>query len=87
MQLSSIIIAKDEEKNIGRCIQSQVDCIDEIIVIIDDLSKDSTLDIVRSFPGVKYELLKWKGFSAAKKYAVDRPGQTYYDAGRNLLSG
>ena len=70
MKLSSIIIAKDEEKNIGRCIQSQVDCIDEIIVLIDDLTKDSTLDIVKSFPAVKYEVLRWRGFSATKKYAV-----------------
>lgn len=70
MKLSSIIIAKDEEKNIGRCIQSQVNCIDEIVVLIDELSKDSTLEIVKSFPSVKYEVVKWKGFSATKKYAV-----------------
>ncbi len=70
MNLSSIIIAKDEEKNIGRCIQSQVDCIDEIIVLIDDRTKDSTLEIVKSFAKVKFEIVKWQGFSATKKYAV-----------------
>ena len=70
MKISSIIIAKDEEKNIGRCIQSQVDCIDEIIVLVDEHSKDSTLQIVKSFSTVKYEIVKWQGFSATKKYAV-----------------
>ncbi len=70
MTISSIIIAKDEEKNIGRCIQSQVNCIDEIIVLIDDRTKDSTQGIVKSFPKVKYEIVKWMGFSQTKKYAV-----------------
>ena len=70
MNISSIIIAKDEEKNIGRCIQSQLNCIDEIIVLIDDRTKDSTPEIVKSFSKVKYEIVKWQGFSAAKKNAV-----------------
>jgi glycosyltransferase involved in cell wall biosynthesis len=70
MKLSSVIIARDEEKNIGRCIQSQLNCIAEIIVLIDDRTKDSTLEIVKPFPSVKYEVAKWKGFSATKKYAV-----------------
>jgi len=70
MKLSSIIVAKDEAKNIGRCIQSQLDSIDEIIVLIDDRTKDSTQEIVKSFPNVKYEIVKWQGFSATKKYAV-----------------
>jgi len=70
MKISSIIIARDEEKNIGRCIRSQLDCIDEIIVLVDDTTKDSTLEIVKSFSKVRYEIVKWKGFSETKKYAV-----------------
>lgn len=70
MRLSSIIIAKDEEKNIGRCIQSQVDCIEEIVVLVDVQTKDTTLEIVKSFPQAKYEVVEWKGFSATKKYGV-----------------
>jgi|SRR5690554_4509184 len=70
MKLSSIIIAKDEEKNIARCIQSQINCIDEIVVVIDDSTKDNTLEIVKSFPSVKYEVVRWKGFAETKKYAV-----------------
>jgi len=70
MKISSIIIAKNEEKNIGRCIQSQLESIDEIIVLVDDSTEDSTVDIVKSFPGVKYEVVRWKGFSETKKYGV-----------------
>jgi (heptosyl)LPS beta-1,4-glucosyltransferase len=70
MKISSVIIAKDEEKNIGRCIQSQLDCIDEIIVLIDKNSKDSTLNIVKSFPVVKYEVVEWWGYSKTKEYGV-----------------
>jgi (heptosyl)LPS beta-1,4-glucosyltransferase len=70
LKLSSIIIAKDEEKNISRCIQSQLGCIDEIVVLIDDRTEDSTPEIVKSFPQVKYVMVQWKGFSETKKYAV-----------------
>ncbi len=70
MNLSSIIIVKDEEKNIGRCIKSHLVCIDEIIVLIDDRTKDSTLEIIKSFSKVKYEVVKWRGFSATKKYVI-----------------
>ncbi len=70
MKISSIIIAKNEEKNIGRCIESQIDCIDEIVVLIDDSTTDSTENVVKTFPSVKYETVKWKGFSETKKYAV-----------------
>jgi glycosyltransferase involved in cell wall biosynthesis len=69
LKISSVIIAKNEEKNISRCIQSQLDCIDEIIVLIDNSTNDKTEEKVRSFP-VKYELVEWKGFSETKRYAV-----------------
>jgi glycosyltransferase involved in cell wall biosynthesis len=72
MKISSIIIAKDEEANIGRCIKSQLSCIDEIIVLIDDSTKDNSSGIVKSFPQVKYEIVKWKGFSETKEYAVSK---------------
>jgi len=70
LKISSIIIAKDEEKSIGRCIKSQLDCVDEIIVLIDDRTRDSTIEIVKSFPTVIFEVVKWQGFSATKKYAI-----------------
>ncbi len=70
IKLSSIIIAKNEEANIGRCIESQLNCVDEIVVLIDDRTTDATEDIVKNFSGVKYELVKWAGFSGTKKHAL-----------------
>ena len=72
MKISSVIIAKDEERNISRCIQSQLECIDEIIVLVDEYSKDSTLDIVKSFPTIKYEVVAWWGYSKTKQYGVSK---------------
>lgn len=70
MKLSSIIIAKNEELNIEKCLRSQVDCIDEIIVIIDKESTDKTEAIVKKFSGVKYFILEWQGYSRTKQHAV-----------------
>lgn len=72
MKLSSIIIAKDEEANIGRCIESQLKCIDEIIVIIDSKTTDKTEEIVSSYKDVKYEVVDWMGYSKTKQYAVEK---------------
>ncbi len=69
-KISSIVIAKDEERNIERCLKSQAGCIDEIIVIIDASTSDRTEEIVKSFSDVKYEVVEWKGYSAAKEYAL-----------------
>jgi (heptosyl)LPS beta-1,4-glucosyltransferase len=69
-KISSIIIAKNEELNILRCIESQFNCIDEIIVLIDENSGDKTLKIVKSFPQVRMEIVKWMGYSKTKQYAV-----------------
>jgi len=70
LKISSVIIAKNEERNIFRCLQSQLECIDEIIVLIDSLSTDKTLEIVKLFPGVKHELIEWQGYSNTKKYGI-----------------
>jgi glycosyltransferase involved in cell wall biosynthesis len=70
IKISSIIIARDEEANIRRCIESQLDCIDEIIVLVDDRTIDRTLEIIKSFKNVKCNLIKWMGYSGTKQYAV-----------------
>ncbi len=71
LKLSSIIIAKDEEKNIKRCIESQLDCIDEIIVLVDDATADKTLEAAGNYEKVKAQNIKWKGYSETKSYAVE----------------
>ena len=89
-KISSIIIAKNEELCIHRCIESQQKCIDEIIVIIDEDSEDKTLDIVKSFPGIKYSVAKWKGYVKTKEYAVSLTSNDWViwiDADEELTSG
>jgi glycosyltransferase involved in cell wall biosynthesis len=70
LKISSVIIAKNEEKNIFKCLQSQAECIDEIIVLVDNLTTDKTIEIIKSFPLVKYESIDWKGYSKTKKYGI-----------------
>ncbi len=75
-KISSIVIAKNEERNILRCLESQSSCIDDIVVIIDDSTTDNTVNIVKSFGKVNFEIVKWRGFSDTKKYALSK---TKYD--------
>jgi len=70
LKLSSIIIAKDEEVNIRKCIESQLSCIDDIVVIVDDKSSDATLAIVTEYPQINVEVKKWLGYSKTKQYAI-----------------
>lgn len=67
MKLSSVVIAKNEEENIGRCIESQLGCIDEITVLVDDTSIDRTFDIAASFSSVNVRRVGWLGYSETKK--------------------
>ncbi|MCD6490188.1 MAG: glycosyltransferase family 2 protein [Thermodesulfobacterium sp.] len=46
--LSAVIITKNEEKRIEKCLNSIKDWVDEI-VIIDDLSTDNTVEICKKF--------------------------------------
>jgi glycosyltransferase involved in cell wall biosynthesis len=70
INISSIIIAKNEEGNIRRCIESQLGCIDEIVLFVDEASTDKTYEIAASYPFVKASIVKWKGYSDTKKDAV-----------------
>ncbi len=70
MNLSSIIIAKNEEVNIRRCIESQLQCIDDIVVIVDSKSNDRTLDIVKGYDRVNCEISDWKGYAGTKQFAL-----------------
>jgi glycosyltransferase involved in cell wall biosynthesis len=70
IKLSSIILAKNEEKNIKRCIESQIGVMDEIIVLIDSSTTDKTEEVVDQFPEVKKIIVEWKGFAATKEYGI-----------------
>jgi (heptosyl)LPS beta-1,4-glucosyltransferase len=70
MNITAIIIAKNEEANIARCISSLASCTDEIIVLVDSKTTDRTLDIAKGFPNVRAQTVEWMGFSKTKHYAV-----------------
>ncbi|RJP68938.1 MAG: glycosyltransferase family 2 protein [Ignavibacteriales bacterium] len=76
LKLSSIIVAKNEENNIGRCIDSQMDCIDEIIVMIDASSTDKTEEIVKS-KKVTYYSVKWQGYAKTKQLALEKTSNNW----------
>lgn len=65
--ISVVIITKNEEKNIGRCLQSVVSVADEI-VIVDSYSTDKTISIAESF-NAKIVQQEWLGYGAQKNFA------------------
>lgn len=67
-QLSVVIIAYNEEKNIARCLQSVKDIADEIVVL-DSFSKDKTQEICESF-GVKFYQHAFDGHIQQKNRAI-----------------
>jgi len=65
--ISAVLITKNEEKNIARCLKS-IDWVDEI-VILDSGSIDETLEIAKKFKAKIYTT-KWLGFGKTKQLAV-----------------
>lgn len=68
MQLSVIIITRNEEANIGDCLRS-VAFADEVIVL-DSASSDRTVDIARSFGAKVFVTQTWPGFGPQKNIAL-----------------
>lgn len=66
-QLSAVIITKNEEKNIGRCITSLQEVADEIIVV-DSFSTDKTKEICEQYK-LRFEQRAFKDYSDQKNYA------------------
>jgi len=65
MKISAVIIAKNEEKNIARAIESCLLVCDEIIVM-DSGSTDKTIEIAKGYEKAKVFDVQWQGFSATK---------------------
>jgi len=68
-KISAVIIAMNEEDNLGRCLDS-IKWVDEIIVI-DSGSTDRTREIALKAGARVYEI-EWKGFGEAKRYGVSK---------------
>jgi len=68
-KLSAVIICKNEEHNIRRCLES-VKWADEV-VIYDSGSTDGTLDICKEYGSSIYICTIWEGFGKAKRDAIN----------------
>lgn len=73
-QLSVVIITFNEERNIGRCLESVKDVADDIVVL-DSFSKDNTEKICKEY-NVNFITRAWEGYSASKNFANE---QAKYD--------
>jgi glycosyltransferase involved in cell wall biosynthesis len=67
--VSAIVITKNEEKNIERCL-SGLSWADEIIVV-DSESTDRTIELARKFTSHIF-IRPWPGYSRQKNFAIDK---------------
>lgn len=70
MQLSGVIITYNEERNIGRCLESLREVCDEILVL-DSFSTDQTEAICQNY-GVRFEQHPFEGHIQQKNEALQR---------------
>ncbi|KPK77885.1 MAG: hypothetical protein AMJ89_01635 [candidate division Zixibacteria bacterium SM23_73] len=68
-KISTIVITRNEEKNIRRCLSS-IDWVDEIVVV-DSGSRDDTKKIASEFTKRIFDI-KWEGFGKTKSFAKDK---------------
>lgn len=68
IKLSAVIISFNEEKDIGRCLESVMDIADEVLVL-DSFSTDGTEAICRKF-GVRFEQHAFDGYVSQKNRAL-----------------
>jgi glycosyltransferase involved in cell wall biosynthesis len=69
-KLSVVIIARNEEHNILRCLESVKPIADEIVVV-DSISTDRTAGFCREF-GCRVYLREFDGYGTQKQFAVDQ---------------
>jgi glycosyltransferase involved in cell wall biosynthesis len=69
-KVSACIIAKNEENNLPRLLESIKGKFDEI-VLVDTGSNDKTVEIAKSY-GAKVFYREWNGFADARQYAVEK---------------
>ncbi|GAA3408495.1 glycosyltransferase [Paenibacillus hodogayensis] len=74
--ISLCMIVKNEEKSLGRCLESVRDIADEIVVV-DTGSTDRTKQIAAAFTARLYDFAWVDDFSAARNYAFAQATQEY----------
>ena len=70
MRISAVVLTKNEEKNIEECIESLKWC-DEIIVI-DDFSKDKTVDIAHKLGAKVYQRKLDSDFASQRNFGLEK---------------
>jgi glycosyltransferase involved in cell wall biosynthesis len=68
--VSAVIITKNEEENIARCMHA-IQQVAEEIIVVDALSTDKTSGIAKSL-GAKVFSLEWKGFGPQKNFGLQQ---------------
>lgn len=69
MRLSAAIIARDEERHIAGCLASLAGLADEVVVLLDTRTRDSTAAICRAH-GAHLHHEPWRGFAAQRNRAL-----------------
>ena len=75
MNLSLVLITKNEEKNIAKCLSAVKDLVNEII-IVDSGSTDDTIEIAKKY-GAKIFKREFDSFSNQKNYALSLATNTW----------
>lgn len=74
-KISAVIICYNEEKDIGRCLESVMDVADEVLVL-DSFSTDGTELICRNY-GIRFEQHEFDGYVAQKNRAMKMATNNY----------
>ena len=75
MKISAVVITKNEERNIRRCLASLQGVAEEVLVL-DSFSEDETREICEEF-GVRFVEQEWLGFTATKNLGNDMATHPY----------
>ena len=68
--ISAIILAKNEEKNIGECIEALAFC--EEIIVIDDYSSDKTVEIARGLGANIFQRKLEGNFASQRNFGLEK---------------
>ncbi len=66
-KISAVVITLNEERNIGRCLESLMPVVDEVVVV-DSFSTDRTQALCEQY-GTRFITHEWEGYVATKNYA------------------
>lgn len=70
MNISAVILSKNEEKNIGECIRGLTFC--EEIIVIDDYSSDKTIEIARGLGAIVFQRKLEGDFAAQRNFGLGK---------------